>query len=865
MEEWNTSPIKPPRIAEKILGFLYSDRRAFTHLGDFEEVYNEIRGRSGVVTADLWYIFQIFRSIPGFILTKFYWSAIMFRNYFVISLRNLIRDKGISLINLAGLAVGIACFLLILTYVRFEVSYDRFHEKADRIYRVLAGSVGMGSGLSTSTSDVLASALTSHIPGIARATIIYPDTGELILEYREKRFDQRGLFADASFLDVFSFPMARGDKRTALSNPSSIVLTESTALKFFGSEDPVGKVISRKNTGGSRDLTVTGILRDAPLNSHLQFDYIVSLETLRSSKSASEMFGSWDICYFTTYIELAPGQDCESAENLIPAMMSKVSNDKDRSFMKFSFQPLKDIHLQSKSISEDSSHGDIRYVRLFLTIAFLILLIACINHINLATAQAAVRAKEIGIRKVTGAHRAQIFEQFLSESFFTTALSGGLALGLIVLAMPRFDHLFGVSIKPQLLGFNSLWPWLAATVVFVSLCAGVYPAFVLSASQPVRILREHTSSGKKRAFLRSFLVVFQFTASVSLIMATIVVFSQMKYVKSERLGYNREQVVIIRPREQETVQKLPVIKSALEERPEVVKASLSSSLPTGFQTKYYGLNMTKDDGTTVKLDFDTGYIDENFLDVFEIGLVSGRNFRAGDKNVMLMNEAALNELGWKEPIGKKFRGGPNEIVGIIKDFQNGSLHKKIGPMQLFYSSGRRQIAVRVRPGDITKTIGVLRAVFEQNNPGQPFDFYFLDDIYNALYKKEIRTGRIFGSFAVLATLIACLGLLGLTSFTVSRRTHEIGIRKVMGASVSRLVFLLSRDFVKLVIIANVIAWPLAFYLMNRWLQDFVYRINIRPWIFILSSILSLTGALFVAGWKTLKAAQMNPADILRRE
>ena len=372
----------------------------------------------------------------------------------------------------------------------------------------------------------------------------------------------------------------------------------------------------------------------------------------------------------------------------------------------------------------------------------------------LASAQAAVRAKEIGIRKVTGAHRSQIFEQFLSESFFTTALASGLALGLIVLALPRFDELFGISIKPQLLGFNSLWPWLAATVVF------------------------------------------QFTASVALIMATIVVFSQMKYVKS---------------------------------------------------------------------DFDTGYIDENFLDVFEIGLVSGRNFRAGDKNVMLMNEAALNELGWKEPIGKKFRGGPTEIVGIIKDFQNGSLHKKIGPMTLFYGSGRRQIAVRVRPGDITKTIGVLRAVFEQNNPGQPFDFYFLDDIYNALYKKEIRTGRIFGSFAVLAALLACLGLLGLSSFTVSRRTHEIGIRKIMGASVSRLVFLLSRDFVKPVIIANMIAWPLAFYSMNRWLQDFVYRINIRPWIFVLSSILSLAGALLVAGWKTLKAARMNPADILRHE
>lgn len=855
---------KPPRLAEWILGILHSDRGQFTHLGDFQEVYDEIADTRGATVAGFWYGIQILKSIPGFIMARMYWSAVMSRSYFVISARNLIRDKGTSLINLAGLAVGMACFLLILSYARFETSFDRFHEKAGRIYRVLEKSEGFGAW-NTNTPDVLAPALTSQIPGIARATIIYPDWTEVTLEYGGKSFAQKGFFADEAFLDVFSFPTIRGDRRTALSSPASIVLTESAARRLFGREDPVGKVVGRKSMGGRRDLTVTAVLREVPPNSDLQFNYLASMATLRADGSAAEMFGSWDICYFTTYIELAQGQSRESAESLVPDMMSTLAHDKDRAFMKFSFQPLKDIHLKSKSISGDSSDGDVRYVRLFLSIGLLILLIACINHVNMATAQASVRAREIGIRKVTGAHRTQIFRQFLAESSFAATAAGGLALGLIVLVGQRFSDLFGVHLWFKILGPGGLWPWLAATVVVASLFAGLYPAAVLSGIQPARTLREYTPSGKKNAFLRNALVVFQFAASVILIIATMVVSNQMDYVKSERLGYNREHVVIISARDQETLQKLPFIRAALEERPEVIKASLSGSLPTKLGVSYFGLEMTKDDGTKIKMDFKSGSVDENFLEVFEIGLASGRNFRAGDKNVILMNEAAVRKLGWREPVGKRFRGGPLEIVGIVRDFHYGSLHSEVGPMHLVYSPAGAQISVRVRPGDLTKTIAILRSVFEQIIHGQPFDFYFLDDAYNALYKKEIRTGRIFGAFAVLAVLIACLGLLGLTSFNVSRRRREISIRKVMGASLSRLVILLNRDFVRLVLIANIIGWPLAFYSMSRWLQDFAYRIPIRPWIFLMASVFALAGALLVAGWQTVRAALRNPAETLRRE
>ena len=856
----------PPRILEWILGFLHADRGEFTHLGDFHEGYDEILGKSGPAAARIWYVSQVLKSIPGFVRVKAYWSVVMLRNYTVISIRNLIRDRGSSLINLIGLAVGMACFLVILTYARFETGYDGFHEKADRIYRVLSRSEGAGSGWTTDTSDLLGSALSSRIPGVVRAALVYPAPGDVILEFGEGRFSQTGCFADESFLDVFSFPAIRGDGRSALSKPSSIVLTESAARKLFGREDPIGKVIGRRSMGGRRELTVTAVLKDVPQNSHLRFDYLVSLETLRAGPSASNMFGSWDICYFTTYVELAPGESRESVEALVPAMMSRAAgSDRDRSFMKFFFQPLKDIHLRSKGISGDSSDGDIRYVRLFMAIASLILLIGCVNHVNLATARSSVRAREIGIRKVSGAYRTQIFRQFLGESFVTAAAAGGLALGLIAFAVPRLNGLFGIHLRLRVFAFDGLGLWLAATVVFVGFCAGAYPALVLSGLRPVVPLRDYAPSGKKSAFLRNLLVVFQFSSAVTLMSATIVVLSQMNYVRSERLGYNREHVLVVPAREQETMQKLPALRAAFEERSEVVRAARSGSLPTRLGVRYSGMEMAKDDGTKVRLNFDIGYVDDHFLDVFEIGLAAGRDFRPGDKDVVLLNEAAVRELGWKDPVGRKFLGGPKEVVGIVKDFHYGSLHNKIGPMALFYDPGGAQISVRVRPGDLTGTIGVLRSVFERHVHGQPFDFYFLDDAFNALYEKEVKTGRIFGAFAVMAVLIACLGLLGLTSFNVSRRRREISVRKVMGASFSRLVCLLNGDFARLILLANILACPVAYYVTSRWLREFAYRVPLKPWIFLLASLLSLAGALIVAGWETVRAALRNPAEVLRHE
>jgi putative ABC transport system permease protein len=868
MRRRNMDSPKPPRIAEWILGFLYSDQHAFTHLGDFEEVYERIRTRRGASIACLWYVSQILKSIPSFLLARFYWSVVMFRNYFIISLRTMIRDKGSSLINLGGLAAGMACFLLILTYVRFETSFDRFHHNVDRIYRVISSMTSTRQ--SFYTPDSLASVLRTEITGIERITQVYrPFGGKKVLQLGKNQFYQSGLYTDAAFLDVFSFPLVRGNRGTALSGPAKIVLTETVAKKLFGGDEPIGKTVVWKGLRDPRDLIVTAVLEDIPANSHLKFDYLISLDTLRSDKGFDYMFDNWRTANFSTYIELAGGRSQESAEAAISDLISRLSanNDENRPFQSFQLQPLADIHLKTNFDDDMADTGDLRYVRLFMAIAFLILLIACVNHVNLATARSAVRAREIGIRKVTGAHRTQVFQQLLGESFVVTALAGVFALGLVILVMPWFGTVAGIPMRVDIVSCAGLLPWLAATALFVGLCAGIYPAVLLSDLRPVRTLKEFSSSGRKNVFLRNLLVVSQFTASVVLIAATLIVSSQMNYVKSTRLGYNREHVVVITAYEQETSRKISAIKTQLEERSEVVKVSRTAGLPTDIRQHWSGWEAVKDDGTKIKCGFQLDYVDENFLDVFEIGLAAGRNFRASDKDVIILNEAALRDIGWEEPIGKKLTSGgvqDFEVVGIVKDFHFASLHSRIGPMALLFGKGN-MLAVRIRQGDVFRTLEALRSVFEKNTHGQPFDFFFLDDAFDALYRKEMRTGEIFRAFTGLAVLIACLGLFGLTSFNVARRTKEIGIRKILGASVSRLVLLLNQDLVRLVIIGNLLAWPIAYFAMNKWLENFAYRISIRPWIFLLSSILSLVLALLVVGAKTVKAALVNPSETLRYE
>jgi putative ABC transport system permease protein len=861
-------------MAEWVLRKIHRDNGDYTHLGDFKEVHSQLVRTRGALSAWTWYLSQVGKSIPGFINNKIYWSVAMFRNYLTISIRNIIRNKWFSVIKIAGLAVGIAAFLLILFYVQFELSFERFHKKADSIHLFLTRDPWMRKEVveySANSPELLAALLIEEIPEVQNATrIMKPFVEKTILQYGEKRFFEEGIYADHNFLDIFTFPLLKGDSKNALSEPNTIVISTHVAQKLFGKDDPMGKIVVYRESSSKYDLQVTGVTEPVPPNSHIQFDFLISVETLVADKKKSYMIGAWNISNFTTFVELAENTSVADVEKKILALSTERSGADPESLrsIEIALQPIKDIHLHAKIRGEESSRMEIRYIYLFMSIALVILLIACINYMNLTTARSATRAREIGIRKVVGANRKQLFKQFIGESFFLTLISMGIALFLIHLILPWFRSLIGVDLTVNYLRNLSFLISIIASWIFISLFAGSYPALVLSATKPISVFRDFVTSGKKGSGFRNLLVVIQFTASVVLIVGTIVIFGQMNYIKNRRLGYDREHVIVIPMYEKETRSKAQAIKNELLQYPEAAGVSVSGALPLDVRSRFLNTNWEGEDGQPVKMDINFDYVDYDFLDIFKIAIAQGRNFSkefSEDKSAILVNETAVKQLGWTDAIGKKLLGRDEKhVIGVVRDFYFASLHQKIEPMMFMLGRGRR-IAVRVKPGNVQRTVALLKDVFERNTQSQPFDFFFLDDRFNEIYRKDQRTGEIFGYFSLLAIFIACLGLLGLASFTVERRTKEIGIRRVLGASACRIVALLGKEYVRLVIIANIIAWPVGYFAMKKWLQNFAYRIDLKVWMFVLAAAMALLIAFITVSYQTFKAALANPADTLRYE
>jgi putative ABC transport system permease protein len=860
---------RPPKAAEWVLKILHSDRGAHTHLGDFAEVYGGILVEQGRTRAVYWYWTQILRSLPGFIANRIYWSLSMLRNYVVISYRNIVKNIGFSLISLLGLAIGLACFVLIMAYVRFEMSYDRFHEKADRIFRII--STDSRPEMSPNVfraynADPLADSLRTDYPEVRHVTRLYPFGSTAVLKTGDRVFTENGYFADPDFLEIFSFPLLRGDKAEALAAPASIVLTERTASKLFGDRDPIGQTVSYRVTQGQADLTVTGIVEDVPRNSHLQFAFIVSLASMEADKSNSYMFDNWNVWNFHIYAELGDSSLRKPMEEILTAFVRKMKPESEKTGFQFALQPVTDIHLKSNIQGELATNNEIRYIYLFLSIAVLTLLIAAINYMNLVTARSSTRAREIGIRKVTGAGRRQLFQQFLGESLVFAFLALIMALAIVRLALPRFSSLAGVDLRLADLTSASFLLLIVGATLLTGILAGAYPALVLSAFHPVRILKEMAVSGQKSSRLRNLLVVGQFAASIVLIVCSLVVAKQLRFIQSQRLGFDREHVVIIPLRETETLAKSSAIKTDLLRYPEVESVSQTSGLPTKIRSHMIGAKLKGEKGETVVTDFYFDYVDEDFLKVFKIELAAGRNFSPGDQNVFLINETLMKRVGWTDIAGREipFLGKGQNVIGVVKDFYFRSFHDSMAPMVLAFERGNN-LAVRIRPGDVPKTVALLKDIFERNTKSQPWDFSFFDDEFNALYRKEQRSGQIFGAFAALAVFIACLGLLGLAAFAVERRTKEIGVRKVLGASAPHLAVRLSREFLGLVLVANVIAWPVAYYAMSRWLQGFAYRIGLSVWVFVLAAAGAFFVALLTVSTQTFRAASANPVESLRYE
>jgi predicted permease len=787
----------------------------------------------------------------------------MFRNYFKIALRNFKRHKGYSFLNVAGLAVGLACSILILLWVRDEMSYDRFHANAGDIYRVLQ-EVKFSDHETTwaITQGPLGPGLEKDIPEIARAVRFI--SGRFQLRLGDAWVSETVMLADPSIFEVFTFPLAAGDPATALSDPRSIILSEKSAAKYFPDGNVLGQTLRLND---QYDFRVTGVLKTIPRNSHLQFDLLVPFAFGRELKLTVD---KWNNSTFTTYVQLRKGITAGAAiEKAAGYLADKPTIEKGT---RLTLQPLKRIHLYS-NYEFDAPHGDIRYVRIFSLVAFFILLIACINFMNLTTARSAGRAREVGMRKVSGARRVDIVGQFYGESALLILVAMALGLGLAKLLLPAFNNLAAKELALNILGSRGLLAGLAGLALVTAVIAGSYPAFFLSAFRPARVLKAAPSSGARGRGFRRALVVVQFSLTILLIICTVFVYSQLNFMRNSKLGYDKENVIYMGMRG-EMQKNFDAVKTEFLRNPAVLGVAAGEILPTYGYSSSNSLwtweGKSPDDEILIR----SGSVGEGYLEVLGVEMAQGRTFvREPDpeKNpAFIINEEAARVMKMKDPVGQWLGGGGGHfkgtIVGVVKDYHFTPLRQKIEPLVLIYNPPDCNLIVaRLKAGDVGRTLGEIEKVWKNFAPGFPFRFRFLDEALDDLYRSEQRTGTVIRYFSILAVVISCLGLFGLASYTAERRMKEIGIRKVLGATGSNIAWLFSREFSRWVLAANVIAWPVAYYAVSKWLEGYPYRVGIGPWPFLFAAGLALLFAVLTVGYHSVRAARANPAGAMRYE
>jgi len=783
-------------------------------------------------------------------------------------LRKIRRHKAHTLINVVGLAAGMASFLLILTAIRFEMSFDRFHDKADRIVRLAIRNTDPGSSdYALSAPEILAGAMTDRIPDVRRTSRL-TFARNALLQTESAGYAEEGLFADERFFSLFSFDLVRGAPADVLKAPGSIVVREELAVEIFGTADPVGRRLRYKDRFLEGELTVSGIVRRPPLASHLQFRFLISLASLAANKATAGWFNEWSTYAFIIYAELADPRVRAAVEDKASALYREARPDVKMAANPIYLQPLTDIRLKSRIERAASGNDRIQTVRLYGAVALLVLLIACVNAMNLATALAATRSKEVGIRKVAGASRGQLVRQFLGESYLQTAAAMALSLALFFGLFPVFGRLLGSGLTWQAVEAMPLALSILATILLVGALSGFYPALVLSAQRPQAILKGGPL-GTRRNGVRNLLVIFQFAIVGALLIGTIVVGRQLRYGKTKDLGYRKEQVVVVPLKYKEVVQAAGVIKERFLSCPGVVAAAASNGTPLKITSFLGGNTIDKGDGTSIKIDHFAVSADADFVPVYGMRILQGRGFRAdyaSDAQKVLVNEAFVRAVGWTKPLERKVNDFP--VLGVVKDFHFDSLHAAIEPLVIYNSPatfGTGAISLRIQPGDPTTVLAALREAFSQAAARQPFDYYFLDDALNQAYRAERGLASLIGMFVALAAVLGCIGLFGLASHAIKRRVKEIGIRKVLGAPVGSLVGLISREFLILVAAANLIAWPVGYAVLKRWLQGYAYHCPMGIDIFLLTGLATLAMALLAVGVHTLKAARSNPVDSLRYE
>ena len=801
----------------------------------------------------------------------------MLKNYFKTAWRNIRKNKLFSAINILGLSIGIALCYIIMLYVQDELSYDQFNIKADRIYRIaFNANINGGKILEGNVMPPVASTVKNDYPEVEEATRLNIN-GDTKITYNTKTFkESRLVLVDSNFFKVFTLPFIKGDPQTALTTPYTIVLTKEMANKYFNAEEPIGKTLKIDN-----DLfKVTGVINDIPVNSHFHFDFFVSLSNLPYARDPS-----WLSSGMFTYIVLKKGYDYKKLEAKFPGMVEKYMGPQIQRQMGLSLaqfrtkgnklgfilQPLTSIHLYSATNFELEPGGNASYVYIFGGIAIFMLIVASINFINLSTASASKRAKEVGVRKVMGSGKLQLVKQFLSESLLLTMFALIIALVMVQLALPAFNNISGkhlsLDVKP-IIAFIALG-------LLVGIAAGIYPAFYLSSYKPIEVLKGKLAANNKSFGLRSSLVVFQFFISVNLIIGTIVVYQQMKYIQNKKLGYNKEQLLTI-TNSYTLGKNEQIYKQDLLKDPRVLNATVSGYKPAGPTNNNNALAYPEghDDQIMKTVEY---HVDENYIPTFGMQMAAGRNFSkdfATDSLAMVINESAAIAFGWgtTNSLGKivirentdKGRKVPFHIIGVVKDFNFKSLHESIAPllMTLQPESG---LIVKIKTADVAGLLADMKKQWDAYHTEEPFTYAFMDDLFNKTYATEQKTGSILNIFSVLTIFVACLGLFGLVTYTAEQRTKEIGIRKVLGASVTQVTQMLSKEFLKLVFIASCIAIPVAWWAMNKWLQSFAYRIHISWWVFLIAGFVALLIALVTVSFQAIKAAIGNPVKSLRTE
>jgi putative ABC transport system permease protein len=808
----------------------------------------------------------------------------MLKNYLKIALRNILKYKSHSFINVIGLAVGMVCIIFIVLWIQDELSYDTYHRNAKRIYRVGTQFGPTIDSRGAYTAPPMAAELKNDFPEIehiARLCFWYPNT---LVQYKEKRFfEKRIIWADSSIFNVFTMPFIQGNPRTALTKPGTVVITESMAQKYFDNDDPIGKSIMFDTA--QNIYLITGVIEDCPRNSHFQYDFIASM------LSHSECFSdSWMGHCYMTYLLLQEGYPPSQLEAKFPDFIIRHYGPlflqdkgiryedylkKEQNYYGYWLQPLLDIYLNANIKDGLPNKGDRTYIYIFSIIACLILVLACANFINLSTARFSTRYKEIGIRKVIGSNRSQVFKQYLFESIILSTISFMIAILVAEIVLPVFNNFTNKQLEIDL--FKDFYTLITfgGLAILVGTIAGWYPALYLSSFNPARILQGKSGKESKGGWLRSGLVVFQFSISIIILISTFIIYYQMKFVTNKNLGFNKEQVLVI-SRGNALQKHMEVFKHELLANPNILCVSNTTSLPG----RHFNPNDHRLEGSpeTENYTLYTMSGDYDFAKLLDLEIMAGRYFSsevASDKNAVVINEAAVKKLGLTNPIGKRFHkefGGAKKgefvtIIGVIKDIHFQSLYYPIMPMIIrnLVDNGGWLVSVKIRPENINKTINVVENTWKKFTGDQPFEYSFLDDDINNLYQKEQKTGQIFLTFAMLAISIACLGLFGLASFTSERRTKEIGIRKALGATITNILMLLTNKFVKWVAIANILAWPIAYYAMNKWLQNFAYRIDMSWWMFVLAGAIALTIALLTVSWQAIRAATANPVESLRYE